>query len=192
MPIIGGDDIVNALEAHLHEAIPKAQEALKLTHLGEVKVWQILPDKDAIATSQYPAIAIVAAEAEAGERSVDGYSATWDVSVGAFARGTDHKDTQNIAQQWAKTIRYACLMTPVIPDTEIEMTWVGESSNIIASQQDARTLGACEVMFDAYVENAFTPDDIDNGTWPLVKTTYPAVDAQEPEPPAGTYTPNYI
>ena len=173
MSIIGGDDVVNALEKYLRTAIPEAQKLLGYEELGDIQDWQVLPDREAIAAANYPAISIAAPTAVAGDKSRSGYAAMWDVSIAVIDRDNDHQPTQNRVQRWAKVIRVAILRHTSIPGTRIQMTWTGEDTNLFSGMEDARTLGGAEVMFDAFVEHAMDLDEIRNpGGMPLVESTH--------------------
>ncbi|WOF23840.1 hypothetical protein N8K70_03930 [Microbacterium betulae] len=153
--VIGGDDIVTALEAQLKGNVPLVIEALKLERLGEVKTWQVVPDADAISAAQLPAVAIVTPRVSTQPRgSHTEYSADWEVSVGVFARGKDHEETQTQIQAWAKVLRVAALLSRTLTGTRIEMRWAGELYDLIPTKQDARTIAGAEVLFDAHVDTA--------------------------------------
>ena len=172
MAVIGGDDIVNALQEHLRKELPGMVERLGLDELGTVQTWQVLPDPREITAARHPAVSVVAAEAEAVERDRDGYSASWSASVGVFDRGADFQDTQNRIQRWAKAIRATALLGRCIPGTPFVIRWAGETSDLIPASTDNRTLAGAEVMFDVFVENALDLGDIRNPAAPPLLSTH--------------------
>ncbi|MGX9348156.1 hypothetical protein [Microbacterium sp. KNMS] len=180
--VIGGDDIVTALEAVLRANVPLVLDRLELAErLGEVKTWQIVPDTEAISAAEMPAIAIVAARTgEPAERTRDTYSGTWDVSVGVFDRGDDHADTQTRIQAWAKVIRVAGTLSRALPGTSIEMRWVGEAYDLLQDKSQARTIAGAEVMFDAHVSVALDLSGF--RSFPLLETVHPTVNPTKETP----------
>ncbi|WP_221585556.1 hypothetical protein [Microbacterium sp. G2-8] len=174
MTVIGGDDIVLALEAQLKRNVPTVLEKLELEHLGEIETWQIVPDAGAIAAAALPAVAIVSPRVSTQpRRSHSEYGGDWQVSVGVFARGIDHQHTQTQVQQWAKVLRTAALMSPALPGTQIRMRWAGEEYSLIPTKEDARTIAGAEVMFDASVEVALDLANLRND--PLFLSVHPDV-----------------
>jgi hypothetical protein len=160
--VIGGDDIIRALEAQLKANVPLVIEALGLGHLGEVKTWQMVPSPEAIAAAQLPAVALVSPSMNSKPyRSRGQQTGTWQVSAGIFARGGDHEQTQTQIQAWVKVLRTAALLTP-LTDTGISLTWVGEAYDVLATKQEARTIAGGEVQFDAHVDVALDLTDLPN------------------------------
>jgi len=163
MKVVGGDDIVRALEQVLRQNLPIVLEALELTHLGEVKTWQIVPTMEALASAKHPSIALVSPSMTAApQRSGAGgrqYTGEWRMSIGVFDRGDNHEGTQTGIQQWAKAIRVAALLTP-LTGTGISLRWAGEEYDVIPTKQDSRTIAGAEVMFDATVDVALDLTDI--------------------------------
>lgn len=177
--VIGGDDIVTALEAQLRDRIPVVVALLGLQDkLGEVRTWQVVPDADAIAAAALPAIAIVAPRmVSEPRRAPNEYSGLWSLSVGVFARGKDHLDTQTTIQSWAKVIRTAAVLSPNLPGTPIRIRWVAEEYALVPNKEQARTFAGAEVMFDASVDTALDLDGIRNAlaASPSVATVHPDI-----------------
>lgn len=162
--VIGGDDIAIALEQILRVNVPRVQQLLELEELGEVKTWQQVPTPEALTAAAMPSVAIVAprmsSQATRGAQSYDG---VWQVSVAAFARGSDHAGTQAQIQQWAKVLRVAALIPTSLGDAvPVTLRWVGEEYALRPEQGAARTLAGCEIFFDASAETVMNLADIRN------------------------------
>lgn len=179
MRVIGGSDIVNAIETHLRTYVPQVLDLLELDGLGEVGTWQVVPAPEAISAAKLPAVAIVCSDmSQDPEKSGDKYSGVWQASVGVFARGKDHADTQNTIADWAKVIRIAMIIAP-LAGTGIRIRWTGEAYDLIPDRQNARTIAGAEVMFDATVDVAVDLSDAPLLAGPPVQSVHNLVTPKE-------------
>lgn len=179
MRVIGGSDIVIAIERHLREYLPKAVALLELDDLEPIETWQVVPTANAITTSKLPALAIVCSDmSQDPEKSGDKYNGVWQASVGVFDRGTDHADTQKTIADWAKAVRIAMIIAP-LTGTGIRIRWTGEAYDLIPGRENARTIAGAEVMFDATVDVAVDLTDVPMLSGPPVESVHNNVTPQE-------------
>lgn len=161
--VLGGDDIAAAIEQVLRANIPAVLELLDLEELGQVETWQQVPTAEALSTARLPAVAIVAPRmASQALRNATNYDGTWQASVAVFIRGKDHATTQAAAQAWAKVIRVAALLSRRLGTLPVQLRWVGEEYDLQPEKSTARTLGGCEVFFDALAESVMDLSAIRN------------------------------
>ena len=179
MRVIGGDDIVTALDAHLREHLPDVVRALGLTELGDVATWMIVPDIDAITAAKLPAVAVVVGGmTQTPERTAQQYRGVWSASIGIFDRGSSHADTQKRIAAWAKAIRTTFIAHP-LTGTGMSVRWQGEEYDLIPSRNAARTLAGAEVMLDVTVDIAVDLTDLPPGSGPLVRSVHNRTTIQE-------------
>lgn len=174
-PIVSVDELLVAVETTLRAHLAATVEALGFEDLGAIKDWQQLPTADSIATADLPAVTVTSPGlAELPNRRADGtFLTTWRVSIGIYARGRDHADTQARVRNWCAAIRTTLLTRKSLGGIASSMTWKGEDYALIPGRSSARTFGAGEVDLDVTVTVTTDPT-----TLPVVTTTGTNVSVQ--------------
>lgn len=172
-----------AVEATLRDGLPQTLElATVKAYLGDraatfrdVREWQQLPTIEAIASAQYPAVAIVSpglVREPTRKRSGDAYETTWRVAVGIYDRekSPDHNATQDKVRDWVALLRITLLRTPTLGGVSRRVTWAGEEYDLLPDRNKARTIGAGALAVDVTVD---VPDPLGLGAFPSVTSTAP-------------------
>lgn len=175
----------DAVEAILRQELPKTFELAGVkAYLGDraatfrdVREWQQLPEVQAIASAQLPAVAIVSpglVSPPARKRSSDVYETTWRVAVGIYDRekSSDHTATQNKVRDWVSLLRITLLRNPTLGGVARRVAWAGEEYDLLPDRKNARTIGAGALAVDVTVD---VNDPLGFGIFPTVTTLAPTV-----------------
>lgn len=174
--VISADDVCTAAEEVLKAGLPKLLELLGVENVYKgIREWQQLPTSEALATANFPAIAI-ASPGLTGTPTRDGqgrYRATWRLAVGVYDRGKDHNDTQARVRDWCSFIRTVLLTNRRLGPLDAEsVIWAGEEYRLVPGRAQARTFGGGAVAVDVTVPNVL---DLGMAGGPLVLTTNPTL-----------------
>lgn len=180
--IQSADQVLVALEETLRATLPLVLELPEVkAHLGssaadyrEITTWQQLPTLQAIATADYPAVAIMSPGLVGPpeyQRSRDCWTAWWRAEVGIFDRhGVDdagHSATQRLVRNWVAWLRTAALRQQTLGGAARAVVWAGEEYDLLPDREQARTIGAGTLMLNI---KADVPDTLGLGL-PIVTTT---------------------
>jgi hypothetical protein len=178
--IQSADQLCRAVEGTLRVALPAVLEVPEVkAYLGDrarafrdVREWQQLPTIEAIASAQYPAVAIVSpglTEPPTYSRADGLWKTTWRVAVGIYDKSRDskHAETQARIRDWVAFLRIGLLRNPTLGGVVRSTTWVGEEYDLLPDRNRARTIGAGALAVDI---KADVPDTLALGL-PLVQTT---------------------
>lgn len=177
--IWSADELCTAVEETLQSGLEDLMTARfpddKQYH--QVKTWQQLPTKDALATAQLPGIAI-ASPGVIGtpryERSRDAYKTTWRIEVACYAQGREHGDTQARCRNWVAGIRTILLANKTLGDVATGLSWAGEAYALRPNQNQARTTGGGVVLLDVDALVSATAPPPEPGL-PVVLSTHPTL-----------------
>jgi hypothetical protein len=165
--IQSADQVLVALEDTLRAALPqvldlpevKAYLGTNATAYAEITTWQQLPTIQAIATADYPAVAITSpglVEPPTYKRSSDSWETWWRAAVGIYDRaGVDdggHRATQAQVRNWIAFLRVAALRNPTLGGAARAVRWAGEEYDMLPDRNKARTIGAGALALDIKVE----------------------------------------
>lgn len=162
--VIGADEVCIAVEQSLRTRIPVVIDALDLgATLKPFRDWQQLPTIEALSSANLPAGAVTSpglTEPPTYSRAT-GWTATWRVAVGVYARGRDHSDTQAQVRDWIKVCRTALMGDRSVGGLAKSLRWVGEEYALVPGRNSARTIGAGAVAVDVTVENVLDLGSLD-------------------------------
>ena len=177
------DQVLVALEQTLKTALPqvldldqvKAYLGDRATEFVAITTWQQVPTIEAIATADYPAVAITSPGLSAPpiyKRSTDTWETTWRAAVGIYDRtGVDdggQSVTQARVRDWIAFIRTAAIRNPTLGGTVRGLQWVGEEYDLLPDRDKARTIGAGALALDIRVDVRNT---LGMGLPPVTSTT---------------------
>lgn len=185
--IQSADQVLVALEDTLRATLPAVLELPEVkAHLGSraadyrpITTWQQLPTLQAIATADYPAVAIMSpglVQTPTLQRSRDAWEVWWRAEVGIFDRhGVDddgHRATQALVRNWIAWLRTAALRQQTLGGAARAVQWAGEEYDLLPDRQQARTIGAGTLMLNIKAE---VPNTLGLGL-PLVTSTTTQLD----------------
>jgi hypothetical protein len=181
MGVQSAAQICRAVEDTLKKALPMVLEIPEVkAYLGErakafrdVREWQQLPTIEAIASAQYPAVAIVSpglVEEPVYSRADDAWKTKWRVAVGIYdrSRNSDHGETQDRIRDWVAFIRTALLRNPTLGGVVRGVSWAGEEYDLLPDRNKARTIGAGALAVDIRVD---VPNTLGLGLPPVSTTS---------------------
>lgn len=155
MRLVSGGDVCRAAQAILETHLPGVLAEYGLTGLGKVSTWQQVPTVEALTSAVLPAGAITSpglVEPPRLTRS-GGWTATWRLAVGVYARGRDHNETAQHVRDWAAAVRATLLRHPSLGGVVQSLMWAGEDYATLPQRSAARTIGGCAVAFDVTVKD---------------------------------------
>jgi hypothetical protein len=181
--IQSADQVLVALEGTLRQALPQVLDLPEVkAYLGEAAVnyrpittWQQLPTIQAIATADYPAVAITSpglVQAPTYSRSSDSWETWWRAAVGIYDRaGVDddgHRETQALVRNWIAFLRTAALRNQTLGGAARAVVWSGEDYDLLPDRNNARTIGAGALALDIKVQ---VPNTLGLGLPPVTSTS---------------------
>lgn len=177
------DQVLVALQQTLAQAVPmvlelpgvKAYLGTRAAGFAEITTWQQVPTLAAIATADYPAVAMTSpglVEPPAYKRSAYVWETTWRAAVGLYDRVGVDDDGQSATQQrvrdWMMILRTAALRNPTLAGTSRWIRWAGEDYDLLPDRKNARTIGAGALSLDIRVD---VPDTLGMGLPAVASTT---------------------
>ena len=183
------DQVLVALQQTLEQAVPQVLELDQVkAYLGQraagfqkITTWQQVPTLEAIATADYPAVAMTSpglVEPPAYKRSSYTWETTWRAAVGLYDRvGVDdggQSATQQRVRDWIMILRTAALRNPTLAGTARWIRWAGEEYDLLPDRNKARTIGAGALALDIRVD---VPDTLGMGL-PAVASTSTSTDVR--------------
>lgn len=184
--IQSADQVLVALQQTLEAAVPqvldlpevKAYLGTRAAGFQEITTWQQVPTLEAIATADYPAVAMTSpglVEEPAYKRSLGtygGHETTWRAAVGLYDRvGVDdggQSATQQRVRDWMMILRTAALRNPTLGGTSRWIRWAGEDYDLLPDRRNARTIGAGALALNIRVD---IPDTLGMGLPAVASTT---------------------
>jgi hypothetical protein len=147
-PIFSVDELCRALEDVQAEHLAETMTLMGYTDQGEIRTWQQVPTVQALAAADLPAGAIVASglvNPPAYRSASRTWETTWRITVGIYARGRDHDETQAHIRRWCAGTRTNVLRHKGLGGLAKSLTWAGEEYAFIPGRESARTIaaGAC-------------------------------------------------
>lgn len=185
--IQSADQVLVALEETLRTTLPQVLELPEVkAYLGTtaadyrpITTWEQLPTLAAIATADYPAVAITSpglVQPPAYQRSKDSWETWWRAEVGIFDRaGFDddgHRITQAMVRNWIAWLRTAALRQQTLGGAARAVVWAGEEYDLLPDREQARTIGAGVLALNIKVD---VPNTLGLGL-PLVTSTTTQLD----------------
>lgn len=161
------DQILVALEQVLKSAVPqvldlpgtKAYLGERAKDFADITTWQQVPTLEAIASADYPAVAITSpglVEPPIYKRSTDLWETTWRASIGIYDRtGIDdggQSATQQRVRDWIMILRTAALRNNTLAGIARGLWWAGEEYDLLPDRNKARTIGAGALALDVRVD----------------------------------------
>lgn len=177
------DQVLVALEGTLKQALPMVLQLPEVkAYLGAdavayrpITTWQQLPTIAAIATADYPAVAITSpglVEPPVYKASRDCWETWWRAAIGIYDRaGVDddgHRATQALVRNWIAFLRTAALRNPTLGGVSRAIHWAGEDYDLLPDRSMARTIGAGALALDIKVD---VPNTLGLGLPPVTSTS---------------------
>lgn len=161
VPVIDADVICTAIEQALREHIRDVLEALGwLGQLGDVRTFQQVPDLNAVAAANLPAVMIGTSRADFDTtRSGERFDGTWQVAVGVRDRGKDHTDTAQRIRRWATAITLAATLDRSLGGIASSVRPISAHYDDLADVSQARTIAAAAIVLEIRVLDAIDLDE---------------------------------
>lgn len=158
--MITADTVCVAIETAIRNNITSVLTALGWTaQLGAIKTYQQVPDLNAAAAANLPAIMIGSARVDFEPiRSGTTYDGSWQVAVGVRDRGKDHADTAQRIRRWASAITAAAMLDQSLGGIAATIHPLSAHYDELGDATQARTIASAAVVFEIQVTAALDLD----------------------------------
>lgn len=156
LAVITADTICTAVETAVRTHIDSVLAAYGwATQLGTVKTFQQVPDLNAVAAANLPAIMVGGARVDfSATKSGSLLDGVWQIAVGVRDRGKDHADTAQRIRRWASAITAAVMLDQSLAGLATAINPTSAHYDELGDVTQARTIASAAVVFEINVADA--------------------------------------